>query len=231
MLGHIIMLIGPSCSGKDTMFKRLKHDIPALKPIIEYTTRLKRFGEVDGVDHNFISENQMNELHIIDKRKYNMIDSFGVARDVYYANALESFDSNDIGNRTNGTYIVSSTLEGLEAFKKIPDFKDNIIPIFLKCDIDTRARRYIKRLANSDTATLADVNELVRRIQDDEKQFSPDKLEGKGLYTVDSSRFIGQVATDIKHIIFDNITKKETLIMINSILESQQIKEDLVGLL
>ena len=46
-----------------------------------------------------------------------------------------------------------------------------------------------------------------------------------------SSRTAGQVATDIKHIIFDNITKKETLIMINSILESQQIKEDLVGLL
>lgn len=54
----IICIVGPSGSGKTTMARFLEKalDIPML---VSYTTRPKRPNEIDGVDHRFVTEDQM----------------------------------------------------------------------------------------------------------------------------------------------------------------------------
>lgn len=54
----IICIVGPSGCGKTTMARFLEKalDIPML---VSYTTRPKRPNEIDGVDHRFVTEDQM----------------------------------------------------------------------------------------------------------------------------------------------------------------------------
>ena len=52
----LILLVGPTCSGKTTLEKKLnKLGVPS---VISYTTRAQRTGEVDGVDYYFVSQDQ-----------------------------------------------------------------------------------------------------------------------------------------------------------------------------
>lgn len=54
----IICVVGPSGSGKTTMARFIEKmlNIPML---VSYTTRPKRDNEVDGIDHRFVTEDQM----------------------------------------------------------------------------------------------------------------------------------------------------------------------------
>lgn len=54
----IVCIVGPSGSGKTTMAKFIEQalDIPML---VSYTTRSQRPGEIQGVDHWFVSEDEM----------------------------------------------------------------------------------------------------------------------------------------------------------------------------
>ena len=77
-MGKIILFMGPSSSGKDTIKRRLiKENKFALKEMIMSTTRPKRTGEVEGREYYFKTEKEMLELEkqgkIIEKRKYNTI--------------------------------------------------------------------------------------------------------------------------------------------------------------
>ena len=225
MQGHIIMIIGPSCSGKDTVFKQLLNNMPALKPIIQYTTREPRNDETNGVDYNFVTREEFDKLNVIDPRHYDMINTSGENTIVSYGSALESFDKNDLEGRTHNTYILISTLEGLQKFNMVEQFKGKIIPIFLNCSVDNRVARYIERIYKSgQLPTYNSLREVIRRIDSDNEQFSIDKVNKmENLITVDANRPIGQVITDIKHIIADNISKEEIMILLNSILEKVRV--------
>lgn len=57
MARKLILLVGPTCSGKTTLEKMLNNlGIPS---VISYTTRAKRTGEVDGVDYYFMTHDQV----------------------------------------------------------------------------------------------------------------------------------------------------------------------------
>lgn len=49
----ITLYIGKSAVGKDTLLKKQIED--GVSPIISFTTRPMREGEVNGVDYNFVS--------------------------------------------------------------------------------------------------------------------------------------------------------------------------------
>ena len=57
----IIAIVGKTSSGKDSLAKYIKeyYDIPA---IVSYTTRPKRESETNGIEHWFISKEEMAEL-------------------------------------------------------------------------------------------------------------------------------------------------------------------------
>lgn len=51
----LITITGPSGAGKDTVARMLS-DIGGYKVLCSYTTRPKREGEIDGVDHHFVEK-------------------------------------------------------------------------------------------------------------------------------------------------------------------------------
>ena len=60
-MGKIYYVMGKSCSGKDTIYRRLTERHPELHTIIPYTTRPIREGERDGVEYFFVDQERMEE--------------------------------------------------------------------------------------------------------------------------------------------------------------------------
>ena len=61
-MGKIFYLMGKSASGKDTIYKKVKEQLPELKTIVIYTTRPIREGEQDGVEYFFVDDGRLQEL-------------------------------------------------------------------------------------------------------------------------------------------------------------------------
>lgn len=61
----IIAVVGKTASGKDTVAKYIENTY-SIKPIVSYTTREKRVCEVNGREHFFVTDKEMDQL-IADK--------------------------------------------------------------------------------------------------------------------------------------------------------------------
>jgi len=60
--GFLIVLSGPSGTGKNTLIDRVVPHIPNLQYSISATTRKPRPGETDGVDYFFISDEKFDQM-------------------------------------------------------------------------------------------------------------------------------------------------------------------------
>lgn len=56
--GHLFIIIAPSGTGKSSLIKRLRQEMPLLQWSVSHTTRPKREGEQEGVDYYFVTEDQ-----------------------------------------------------------------------------------------------------------------------------------------------------------------------------
>lgn len=56
--GHVIIVMGPTGSGKGTLMKYARNAVPDLYQTVSCTTRDPRPNEVDGIDYYFISKNE-----------------------------------------------------------------------------------------------------------------------------------------------------------------------------
>lgn len=59
--GKLLILAAPSGGGKSTMARRLLEDFDQLRFSVSATTRASRPGERDGIDYQFLSEEEFNE--------------------------------------------------------------------------------------------------------------------------------------------------------------------------
>lgn len=60
--GRLFIVSAPSGTGKTTLVERLVHIVPELRMSRSYTSRPARPGERDGVDYNFISRPQFEDM-------------------------------------------------------------------------------------------------------------------------------------------------------------------------
>lgn len=86
----MIVLIGESGSGKDTVQKQLVENF-GYRKIVTYTTRPPRDGEVDGVDYHFISEKEFRE-----KKRRNEFGETAEYRGWQYGSAIKDYADNAV---------------------------------------------------------------------------------------------------------------------------------------
>lgn len=86
----MIILIGESGSGKDTIQKQLVENF-GYRKIVTYTTRPPRDGEIDGVDYHFITEKEFRE-----KKLRNEFGETAEYRGWKYASAIDDYADNTV---------------------------------------------------------------------------------------------------------------------------------------
>lgn len=168
-MGKIFCIMGKSASGKDSIAKKLFADLD-LKPIILYTTRPIRIGEINGENYYFISNQELKQLEfeekVIEKCTYHTVHG-----DWTYATIGENIDIE------NNDYLTINTLEG---YLRLVSYysKDNVIPIYVSIDLNTRIERAFSR---EEKESNPKYKELCRRFIMDEIDFSEEKLRAAGI--------------------------------------------------
>ena len=173
-MGKIVLFIGSSSSGKDTIKRRLiKENKFALKEMIMSTTRPKRTGEVEGREYYFKTIDEMLTLEregkIIEKRTYETI--YGPW---HYFTPSSSIDLESYN------YVGSNTLEGLDQFIKFYGDK-NIISLLIKVDDGIRLQRALDREKKEVNPKY---QELCRRFLSDSLDFSEENINKRPITSI-----------------------------------------------
>lgn len=161
----IFCIIGKSSSGKDTVYKIIRTKIPELLPVIIYTTRPMRDGEIDGETYYFISMDEMNSLDknskLIERRDYHTVNGLWS-----YATSVDCFHEDK-------DYIIITTPEAYGKFKeKLKDFE--LIPIYIEVNDYTRLLRSLEREKQNKEKNY---EEVCRRFLSDAKDFDKKILD------------------------------------------------------
>lgn len=171
-MSKIFYLMGKSCSGKDTIFKRLKESEELnLKTVTIYTTRPIRAKELNGREYNFVTDKELFEFEkeekIIEKRDYNTVHGIWT----YF-----TADDGQI-NLENDNYIMMGTLE---SFEKIREHygQERVIPIYIEVSDEERLERAIRREKKQ---AQPKYQELCRRFLADSQDFSDENIEKHGV--------------------------------------------------
>lgn len=152
----LLVIIGKTCSGKDTLVKRLSRH-RSISKITTYTTRPPRPGEVNHKTYHFISEqefkNKINSKFFLEYKKYKT--ESGVW---YYGSAVE-----DIFRAKDEDKVIILTPAG---YKDLLDknLDVDIRVVYLAVDKETQK----KRLKNRGDSW----GEANRRIKSDDKDFA-----------------------------------------------------------
>jgi guanylate kinase len=190
-MGRLFCLIGKSGSGKDTVFKKLLSDGElSLSPVVTYTTRPRRENETNGVEYNFVTQDDMmdfqNSGRIIELRQYNTIQG------VWYYGTV---DDGKI-NLESGNYLTIATLEGFIGLKK--RFGAGAVPLYIAVE---DGKRLFRALSRERLQHPPDYYELCRRFLADREDFCDSRLRKVGITKHFQNDDIEKCVLDIKNYI------------------------------
>lgn len=195
-MGKLYCLMGKSASGKDSLYRRVKELIPAIKGYVLYTTRPRRTDETDGIEYHFISSAKLSEYsskgRLIELRTY---------KTVYGAWSYATIDDGQIA-LNEGDYLVPGTLDsflGLRAFYGA----DKVVPIYIELDDGERLLRAVKREMKEKEPKY---KELCRRFIADSEDFSEEHLTDAGIVHRFVNDDIDRCAEEIAAYIKQSIT-------------------------
>lgn len=167
-MGKIFYLVGKSSTGKDTIYNLLREDETLnLKPIVRYTTRPIRDGEVEGDSYYFETFSGYERLKSLDK----IIESqvyHTVHGDWYYF----TVDDGRI-NLEENSYIVTGVLESFAGTREFFG-KDKVLPIYIEVDDGVRLQRALDREKLPENRRF---KEMCRRFLSDSEDFSEKRIE------------------------------------------------------
>ncbi|MDD6195464.1 MAG: guanylate kinase [[Clostridium] aminophilum] len=172
-MGKIYYLMGKSACGKDTLYKRIRQDLPQLAVAVPYTTRPMREGETDGVEYHFTTEQDLDRIRrdgrVIEARTYQT-----VAGPWTYATVDDG--SFDLEKRD---FLMIGTLE---SYCSIRDYfpEGAVVPLLIEVEDGIRLERAIRREREQEKPQYA---ELCRRFLADEQDFSEENLRNAGVAT------------------------------------------------
>ena len=170
-MGKIYYVMGKSCSGKDTIYRRLTERHPELRVVVPYTTRPIREGEQDGVEYFFVDREKMEEMRaagrIIELRSYNTV--LGVWN--YF-----TADDGQIDLAAH-SYLIIGTLVSYQAMRDYYG-AEALVPIYVEVEDGTRLERAIGRERKQ---AKPQYEEMCRRFLADAEDFSEEKLRRAGI--------------------------------------------------
>ena len=150
----VFALVGPSGCGKDTILKTLLKKYNKSKkfhPIVSYTTRPMREGEIDGVNYHYTDNDTMinffNENTIVEMAEFN---------NWFYGTTYDCYDAEKINI---GVFDPTR----LDILLSNPDIEVTIFYIKTKDNI-----RLIRQLGREDDP---DIDEILRRYKTDREDF------------------------------------------------------------
>lgn len=187
-MGKLIVLMGKSASGKDTIYKLLKEDESLnLKQLVPYTTRPMRAGEVEGEAYHFVTEAQFKELlqkgRVIEHRSYNTVH--GLWR--YFTVADAQIDL------SKDSYLLIATLE---AYVSVLSYfgADKVVPVLVTLDDGVRLERALSRERRQDNPKY---EEMCRRFLADSEDYSEEKIQMAGITRFFENNEAKEVAAEI----------------------------------
>lgn len=190
-MSKIFYLMGKSASGKDTIYKKIKEQLPELRTIVIYTTRPIREGEQEGVEYHFVDEEKLQEFQrdgkVIELREYNTVH--GIWK--YFTVNDGQFDADE-------NYIAIGTLESYKGMRNHLG-KEKLVPIYIEVEDGLRLERALARERRQKEPKY---EELCRRFLADAADFSKKKLEEAGItrkfFNVDMDKCIGEIVLGIR---------------------------------
>ena len=191
-MGKIFYMMGKSSSGKDTVYKEIRKELPELKTLTLYTTRPMREGEKNGVEYYFVSneilEQYGEEGKIIELRTYQTV--YG---DWKYA----TIDDGQI-HLTGSDYLMIGTLESYMKMKAYYG-QENLVPLYIEVEDGLRLERALARERMQDVPNYA---ELCRRYLADRQDFSEEKIAEAGILkryeNIDFDACCREIVRDVK---------------------------------
>lgn len=180
---HLFYLMGKSASGKDTIYEELlKEESLGLKPLVPWTTRPIRDGEVDGQEYHFTDRAGLKRMQdagkVIEQRTYSTI----LGPWTYF--------TVDDGTLDRGQDLLG--IGTLESYRQIRAYygQDRVVPLYIQVDDGLRLQRALKREMKPGNQHY---EEMCRRFLADQEDFREEKLEEAGIsrrYQNDQGRAI-----------------------------------------
>lgn len=189
----VFCIVGMSSCGKDTIYKKVLEEFKdSLKPIVTWTTRDARLGEVDGREYHFSDDatfqKQLKEDKVVEYRIYN---SFG--RILTYYTCSEDFDN-------DSSYIVVTSLSQVNKYADYFGCK-NVYPICVELDDWFLLTRALSRCKD----TKGSYKEVCRRYISDCEEWENtkfnDELNVFKVYNGDLSECCEKVYNYIKEVL------------------------------
>lgn len=172
-----IIIFGKTASGKSRIVDELVKR--GYKKIVTTTTRPARKGEIDGVDYNFISEEEFEQF--INTRYFAEWKKYDTAEGVwYYGSPLDEI------SRSDNKSIVILTPDG---YRDIKDELDDHIAIYIYANNKTIRSRLSNR---GDKKEEAD-----RRIKQDNKDFKDAEFLADRIFYNNEDKNIGDLVDEI----------------------------------
>ena len=152
----MVILSSPSGVGKTTLTKKIQQKYQSFKISVSHTTRAARSNEVDGVDYNFVSNEEFTKL-INKKQFYEYAKIF----ENYYGTLkknVETLKTNDI--------IFDIDWQKTKQLSKFDNLK--LIKIYLITDNKNELK---KRLINRNQNTIEEVEKRFNSFDEDIKHW------------------------------------------------------------
>ena len=171
---RIFYIMGKSATGKDKLYRNLlahfsEHE-PVLKPLVLYTTRPMRTGEVNGKDYWFVDRSAFLEMkeagHVIEERTYDTIHG-----------PWTYFTSSAGIDLTKHSYLGIGTLE---SFVRLSDYfgRNRVVDLYVEVEDGLRLERAVRRERKEQEPKY---QELCRRFLSDSQDFSEENLRKAGI--------------------------------------------------
>jgi len=195
-MGKIFYMIGKSSTGKDTIYKLLLEDPElGLKPIVIYTTRPIREGELQGKEYFFTDEAGLekirNEGRLIELRSYNT--AHGIWN--YFTADSEAVDLE------HQNYLMIGVLASFHAVREYYGW-DKVIPVYIEVEDGVRLQRALDRERQQ---KIPKYKEMCRRFLADTEDFSEKKIEEERIQRRFINDDLERCLWEIREFIVDNL--------------------------